>query len=93
MKTRYDILKENAEIRKSRQKNIEELQPMLDEARALYAVIPDRHDDLEIIREREVVHRRIKELSALIEDEQKAIEELDGAPGTDIEGIVAKMGI
>lgn len=93
MKTRYDILKENTEIRQARQKNIAELQPMLDEARALYAVIPDRRDDLEIIREREVVFRRIKELSALIEDEQKAIEELDGAPGTDIEGIVAKMGI
>ena len=93
MKTRYDILKENAEIRQARQKNIAELQPMLDEARALYEIIPDRHDDLEIIREREVVFRRIKELSALIEDEQKAIEELDGAPGTDIEKKKKKMGI
>ena len=49
MKTKYDIFKENAEARKARQKNIAELQPMLDEARALYAVIPDRHDDLETI--------------------------------------------
>ena len=78
---------------KARQKNIAELQPMLDEARALYAEIPDRHDDLETIREREVVFRRIKELSALIADEQKAIEELDGASDADIEGIVAEMGI
>ena len=93
MKTRYDILKESAEIRKARQKNIAELQPMLDEARALYAEIPDRHDDLETIREREVVFRRIKELSALIADEQKAIEELDGASDADIEGIVAEMGV
>ena len=56
-------------------------------------MIPDRHDDLEIIREREVVFRRIKELSALIADEQKAIEELNGASDADIEGIVAEMGV
>ena len=34
-----------------------------------------------------------KELSALIADEQKAIEELNGASDADIEGIVAEMGI
>lgn len=74
MATRYEHELQMQEERKKRSKNIERLQALLTEARELRAVIPQDHSNLEAIRDRDFLNRRLHWLEDLLKDEQRAFD-------------------
>lgn len=72
MATKYEHELQMQEERKKRTKNIERLQALLTEARELRAVVPQDHSNLEAIRDRDFLQRRVQWLEGLLKDEQRA---------------------
>ena len=87
MITKLDILRQNAKIKEEREKNIAILSDYLEEAKTLYNSMPTGND-LQIVSERKTVNNRIKKLNELIEDEKRAIDELDKPGDDEINGII-----
>ena len=87
MITKLDILRQNAKIKEEREKNIAILSDYLEEAKTLYNSMP-AGNDLQIVSERKTVKDRIEKLNELIEDEKRAIDELDKPSDDEINGII-----
>ena len=91
METKFDKLKRNNEERTKREENIVALTDELTEARILLRVLNNNGaTDYETQQERATVHGRVKQLSELIEDEKRAIQDLDGGAA---DAIAEKMNI
>lgn len=73
METRYDRMKKREEERKMRVANIANIENELNEAKAVFEVIPD--GGLVEFRERITVQRHISELKAMLADEQQAYDQ------------------
>lgn len=87
MKTKFDIQQENAEVRTKRLANIKALNEELEEAKDVYAVLPNSND-WQTMHERRVVHSRIAHLNELIADEQKAIDSLSEAENAKVSRVI-----
>lgn len=72
MATKYEHELQMQEERKKRIKNIERLQALLTEVREIRAVVPQDHSNLEAIRDRDFLSRRMRWLEDLLKDEQRA---------------------
>lgn len=91
MRTKFDIQQENTEIKAKRQANIEALHKELQEAKDIFAVLPNSAD-LVSMEERKVVHNKIKHLNELILDEQRAIDCLTEAENITVSRVVEMLG-
>ena len=92
MKTKFDILQENAEIRAKREQNLATLNKDLKEAKGILAVIP-HNGGFEVMQEHDVMRRRIEELNDLIADETRALESLEWADDASVSKIVENMEV
>jgi hypothetical protein len=72
MVSKYEYELQMQEEREKRSGNIERLQKLLTEARELRAAIPQDHSDLEAIKDRDFLQRRVLWLEELLKDEQRA---------------------
>lgn len=90
METKLDRLQRNAIAAKRRKDNITALTGLLQEAKEILAVIPSK--GYEAVKERETVNRRIKHITALIEDERKDLESLEVADDSETAALMAKLG-
>lgn len=92
METKLDVLRRNAKERTERLKNLEALNSLLDEAKEVFAVIPNDHQ-LQTQQERAAVKKRVDFLSELIADEQNAIDKLaEGGAAENLGKIFTEMG-
>ena len=81
MATKYEHELQMQEERKKRTTNIERLQALLTEARELRAVVHQDHSNLEAIRDRDFLQRRVQWLEDLLKDEQRAFDATFQAAG------------
>lgn len=77
METKFDILQQNMTEKIRRESNIKTLSKELQEAKEVLRAIPNS-TDLETLQDRKTVNKRIRELSELLDDEKKAVCELNG---------------
>lgn len=83
MATKYEHELQMQEERKKRIKNIERLQALLTEVREIRAAVPQDHSNLEAIRDRDFLTRRMRWLEDLLKDEQRAYDATFQAPAGD----------
>lgn len=77
METKFDILQQNMTEKIRRESNIKTLSKELQEAKEVLRAIPNS-TDFETLQDRKIVNKRIRELSELLDDEKKAVCELNG---------------
>lgn len=77
METKFDILQQNMTEKIRRESNIKTLSKELQEAKEVLRAIPNS-TDFETLQDRKTVNKRIRELSELLDDEKKAVCELNG---------------